>query len=303
MGVFMVDKEILAALAKQAAGFQERVPIFHIRQPSAAESVGQAQALARSIWTHFTECGLRPDETGSFQARMRLPHNGRVDVFYPSGAISASMSPSGTPKPLTPDERSADRKALQGVAEQVAMVMAKSHVGPNEQLRFESLWEKKGQGTTLRGEKSPVALFEVLASYRRYLHGLPVLGRASVHVALGAGSQVTRWGIDWRRIREQPFAHAAILSPEEGAKRILEDLWWRRPERPFTLKDFQVKSFTLGYMSLSRRVQQFVMQPVWVAVLAPQMGMSMGHVVAVPATPEAFEPISRPATTMPVARP
>jgi hypothetical protein len=90
-----------------------------------------------------------------------------------------------------------------------------------------------------------------------------------------------------------------IISPEEGAKRILDELFWRRPERPFTLADFEVKAFTLGYMSFSRRRVQFVMQPVWLAVLAPRAPMSMGTVVAVAAAPQAFEPMNH--ARMPLA--
>ncbi len=296
----MAESDLLAALAKKAEGYRDRVPVFHIAQPSAAESVHQAQALASLVWNEFTECGLRPDNVGSFQSRIVLPNSGRVDVFHPSGAIAASMRNPVSRKPIAVDERRADRKALTGVTERIAATIAKGQIGPDDQLRFESLWQKKGQGTTLKGEKSPVALFEVLGAFRRYLHGLPVLGRASIHVGLGGGSQVTQWGIDWRRVRPEPFAQAAVISPEEGAKRMLDDLFWRRPERPFTLEDFEVKGFTLGYLSLSRRRQQFVMQPAWVAVLAPRSRMGMGHVVAVPAAPRAFEPIDRPAK-MPVA--
>ena len=75
---------------------------------------------------------------------------------------------------------------------------------------------------------------------------------------------------------------------------LMSDIWWRRPERPFTLKDFEPQSFELGYFSGSRRRVQSVMQPVWVAVLKPRAPMTMGQVVVVPAAPNAFEPIIRP---------
>jgi hypothetical protein len=106
--------------------------------------------------------------------------------------------------------------------------------------------------------------------------------------------------MEWRPVGPDPFVHTPVISPEEGAKRVMDEMAWRRPERPFTAKDFEVKDFMLGYMSLSRRVQQFVMQPVWVAVLAPLVPNSMAHVVAVPAAPQAFEPIARPARVAPL---
>ncbi len=285
------NNDLLSALVKRAEGFVDRAPVFHIEQPSVEDSVGQARAAARFAWNQFGECSLRPDIVGATLSRMQLPNEGRVDVFHPSGAIAAYMHPPTSRQPITPNERLADRKALTVLTQRFAESIAKSHLTSDEQLRFESLWELKGQGVTLKGEKSPVALFEVLGAFRRYLHGLPVLGRASIHVALGGGSLVTRWGIDWRRVRTKAFAETAIISPEEGAKRVLDDLFWRRPERPFTLADFEVNAFTLGYLSFSRRRVQFVMQPTWLAVLAPRAPMTMGTVVAVAATPQAFEPL------------
>ena len=295
----MDKNDLLSALVKRAEGFLDRAPVLHIEQPSVEDSVAQAGSAARSVWLQFGDCSFRPEYVSTTMSRVRLPNEGRVDVFHSSGAIAAYMHPPTSQQPLTANERLADRKALSALAQRVAESIARTHLTSDEQLRFESLWELKGQGVTLKGVKSPVALFEVLGAFRRYLHGLPVLGRASVHVALGGGSLVTRWGIDWRRVRSKPFAETEIISPEEGAKRVLDDLFWRRPERPFTLADFEVKAFTLGYLSFSRRRVQFVMQPTWLAVLAPRAPMGMGTVVAVAAAPQAFEPLSN--ARMPLA--
>ncbi|MCW2655402.1 MAG: hypothetical protein JWR32_6378 [Mycobacterium sp.] len=295
----MDNNDLVSALVNRAEGFQDRAPVFHIEQPSVEDSIARARSAARFVWNQFGDCSLRPDPVSTDLSRMQLPNEGRVDVFHSSGAIAAYMHPPTSRQPLTPNERLADRKALSALTERVAESIAKTHVTSDEQLRFESLWELKGHGVTLKGEKSPVALFEVLGAFRRYLHGLPVLGRASIHVALGGASLVTRWGIDWRQVRTKPFAETAIISPEEGAKRVLDDLFWRRPERPFTLADFEVDAFNLGYLSFSRRRVQFVMQPTWLAVLKPRPPMTMGTVVAVAAAPQAFEPLSH--TKMPVA--
>jgi hypothetical protein len=289
----MAKNDLLRALVKQAKGRRGRVPVFRIEQPSAEESVKQAWALATRVWPQFGDCRFRPEHLGDLLTQILLPDDGHVRVFHPSGAIAGLMRPRAARKPLAPDERRAKRKPLADLARRMASVISKLHAGPDDELRFESQWELKGQSITLKGKKGPVSLFEVLGAFRRYLHGLPVLGRASVHVGVGGNSQITRWGIDWRRVGSKPFTQTEVITPEEGAKRVLNDLWWRRPERPFTLKDFEPRSFTLGYLSLSRRRAQFVMQPVWVAVLAPSGGTTMGHVIAVPAAPQAFESIDR----------
>jgi hypothetical protein len=290
----LAKNDLLRTLVKQAKGYVGQVPVFRIEQPSAEDSVKQACALATRVWPQFGDCKFRPEHLGDVVTLIRLPDDGHVRIFHPSGAITGLMRPKAARKLLAPDERKANRKPLVDLARRMATAISKLHAGPDDELRFESRWEMKGQGVTIKGKKGPVSLFEVLGAFRRYLHGLPVLGRASVHVGVGGDSQVTRWGIDWRRVWPAPFAQTEVVPPEEGAKRVLNDLWWRRPERPFTLKDFEPKSFTLGYLSLSRRRAQFVMQPVWLAVLAPSGVASMGHVIAVPAAPQAFEPIDRP---------
>jgi hypothetical protein len=294
------DSDLLAALVNQAVGYRDRVPLFHIVTPSRERSLARARGLLSVIWPFFGgDCGLITTEVGAID-RVRLPNEGSLSVFHPSGALAAVMHSPETRKPIAHDERKVDRKPLLEQAAKIAGMIAEQDVGKDDKLQFESKWERKAWGITVPhdksrgGEKTAVALFEVLSAFRRYLHGLPVLGRASVHVSIGAQSSVIRWGIDWRPVRSEPFAHTEVINPKEGAQRVMDDLWWRRPERPFTLKDFEPRSFQLGYLAHSRRQEQFVMQPAWVAILAPS-GTTMGQVVAVPAAPRAFEPIARPA--------
>ena len=289
----VIDKEFHAALVKRARNFRERVPVFPIQQPVTEESVAQARGLALDIWNPVLRCLLIPPNVGAAQTRMQLPHNGRVDVFHPSGAISAKMKSPQQHKPFDSKKGAPDRALLKRKAAQVSEALAKGYLSSNEELLFESFWELNAQTVTLKGEKSGPFLFEVVSSFRRFLHGLPVLGRASIHVGLGDGPQVTRWGVDWRRVRPDPLAETPVISPEEGAQRVLTDMAWRRPGRPFTAKDFEIKDFVLGYMSFSRRVPQSVMQPVWVAVLTPLSKFTMAHVVAVPAAPQPFESLAR----------
>jgi hypothetical protein len=213
-------------------------------------------------------------------------------VFLPSGAIDGALRTASSKDPIADDESKTDRKPLIAQAQKLATALAKGYVSGHDELRFESLWETKAQGVTLKGAKTPVALLEVVGAFRRYLHGLPVLGRASVHVGLAGRMVVTRWGIDWRQVSENAVAEAHVVDPKEGAKRVMDDLQWRRPEKPFTLKDFEPASFTLGYLSQSRRSEQFVMQPAWVAVLRPRGSTTMGQVVAVPAATTPFAPIT-----------
>lgn len=293
------DSDLVAALVKLAKGYRDRVPVFQIELPDPKDSIAKAQGLLNVLWPQFGDCNPFLNVSNGVLTAMRLPAEGRMDVFHPSGAMAASIRPLSVRKPIATDETKVDRKPLIAAATKVAGVIAKPSIASNEEMRFESTWEWKATGETISTGKAPItkiptALFEVLAAFRRYLEGLPVLGRASVHVALGAGEMVTRWGIDWRQVKKEPMIQTPILDPTEGAKRVMDDLFWRRPERPFTLKDFEPKSFELGYFSLSRRREQSIMQPAWITILAPRAPMTMGQVVVVPAAPRSFEPMTKP---------
>jgi len=290
-----VDKDLLDSLTKRATGYQDRAQVFHLEQPAMAGSIKSAIELVSLIWPWFDHCQMRPDvlSTGSV-ASFLLPDDGDLQVFGASGAIAAAMRGIATRRPLDQDERNADRNKLIALAERTARIIADAYHAPDEELRFERLWHLKAQGTTLKGERTATALLQVTSAFRRYVHGLPVLGRASVHVTLGADSAVTRWGVDWRRVSGKAVAETSVIEPAEGAYRVMADLFWRRPEKTFTLADFTPSSFVLGYISMPRRQTQSILQPAWVAILDPAGGgTTRGQFVAVPAAPEAFEPLIR----------
>jgi len=289
-----VDTDLLDSLVKHATGYQDRANVFHVEQPAMAASLKSAIELTSLIWPWFDYCNMRPEAvSNAMVASFLLPNDGGLQVFGASGAIAAAMRGVATRKPLEQDERKADRKKLSALAESAARILADAHQAPDEELRFERLWQLKAQGMTLKGERTATALLQVTGAFRRYVHGLPVLGRASVHVTIGADSAVTRWGVDWRRINGKAVAETPVVDPAEGARRVMADLSRRRPEKPFTLADFTPSAFMLGYVSMPRRQKQSILQPAWVAMLEPAGGTTRGQVVAVPAAPDAFEPLFR----------
>lgn len=298
------DSGLLKALFEQAQNYRDSVTLYRVEQPSSHESLAMAQRLIGLLWPQLREClpwQIATDDLVT--ATIQLPDEGHVRVFHPSGAIAGLKRSRPGLNPIQHDERKVDRKPLIARAEQLAHSIAEHYVSDGESLRFESSWEWKGRGVLIASkqkpsvEPTPVALFEVLGAFRRYIGDLPVLGRASVHVGIGPAATLVRWGVDWRKVLHETAIQTAVIDPEEGARRVLGDLWWRRPERPFTQDDFEVTGFQLGYVSFSRRRPQFMMQPAWVASLEPRNGTSMGHVVAVPAAPQAFEPMGRSAMT------
>lgn len=299
-----IDSGLLKALFEQAQNYRDSVKLYRVEQYPSHESPAMAQRLIGLLWPQLRECLPWQIATEDMvTATIQLPDQGHVTVFHPSGAIAGLKRSRPGLNPIEHDERKVDRKPLIARAEQLAHSIAEHYVSDGESLRFESSWEWKGRGALIASkqkpsvETTPVALFEVLGAFRRYIGELPVLGRASIHVGIGPAATLVRWGVDWRKVHHETAIETAVIDPEDGARRVLDGLWWRRPERPFTLDDFEVTGFQLGYVSFSRRRSQFMMQPAWVASLEPRNGTSMGHVVAVPAAPRAFEPMGRSAMT------
>ncbi len=173
------DGDLFAALVKQAKNYRDRVPAFQIEQPSVEKSLARVAGMLSVIWPFAGDCSPFLTVNNGAMAQMRLSDDGRVDVFHPSGAIAGLMRPPAARKPIASDERKVDRKPFLDLAEKIAGDMAIQYSGPEDKLQFESKWEWKGWGVTVPqgknrgGEKTPVALFEVLSAFRRYLHGLP----------------------------------------------------------------------------------------------------------------------------------
>jgi hypothetical protein len=194
---------------------------------------------------------------------------------------------------ISQNARQVDQDALIKQAHEVVRRLELDRSRVNEELRFERLWRLKASGMTKEGKRGPIVLSRVVAAYRRYLAGLPVWGRASVFTKLATEGQVDSFGLDWRPVREAPVAQAYVLDPDEGAKRVLEELQTTLPNGRFTLEDFDPEFFALGYFSFPRRQRQTVMQPVWVAMLRSRGWTSLNHLIVVPAASTPYEPILR----------
>jgi hypothetical protein len=289
--------DLLQNLANLASCYQPRAEILPLDTPPRNKLIKSSIATAARIWPWFDECFIRPElvETAGV-AMFRVVEDGRLQVFEASGAVAAAIVGVENRKPLAKDEASVHQDELIRLTERTANDLAESRLTADEELRFERLWRMKAQGVTFNGERSAVALLQATAAFRRYVRGLPVLGRASINVTLGgANAAVTRWGIDWRRVGGKAIGETDVVEPAEGARRALADLQRRRPERPATLADFKPRALQLGYVSLPRRQAQSLLEPAWVAILDPAgKQTSMGEVIAVPAVPDRSEPLFRP---------
>lgn len=282
----MDDPGLLDALVRRAEGHQPSAATLGVSRPdSVLAQRRRAAELAGLVWNFHDDCrpGLMTGDRLAVE-QLTLPEGRRVRLFTASGAIDAAMVAPGAQPVLADDEKAADRRKAHDIMKSVARLLCPDGITQDRELRLESVWERKAQGQALRGDRSPVALVEVVAAFRRYIDDLPVLGRASIHVGVGGGYAVTRWGIDWRSHVARPIREVRIAPPEVGARRVIEMIQRRLSGRTPTLKDFAPERMVLGYVSASRREAQSRFEPNWVAILRPAGPLSMGMVLAVPAS-------------------
>ena len=299
------DKRLLTALAEKLANYRASIPVFPIRERSLDE-----------LHTNLIDSGLRFGKMAGLAAmRHNLQHHEhRTDiqfqegiharVFHASGAMTLHRGWRPMEKMITAYAERADLQLLQRQTEAAIKSLDWVQRTRLENFRFERLWRVKASGITPDGKVGPVALTRVVGAFRRYIGELPVWGRASMFVELAAESQLAAAGIDWRPIASRPLDEAKVVSPEEGAIRVLSELQTFLPGKVITRKEYVPEFFSLGYFSLPKRRAQMVMQPVFVAMFRPTGPIpSTGRLIVVPAGVRAYESIARSIVSPPLASP
>jgi hypothetical protein len=165
--------------------------------------------------------------------------------------------------------------------------------GSTERLEFERLWQIKAAGRQPDSAGGYETLCRAVGAFRRIVHELPVLGRASVFVKLAADDVVESAGCDWRPCEERAFDEAPVIDPGEAAARIAAELTVAAGDGHVSGEHYDVDFFGLGYLSFPKRRVQSVLQPVYVALLHPRGWTTLGRIVVVSATERAYEPIGR----------
>jgi hypothetical protein len=288
--------QLMQKLVDGLCHHRDSVPVFRVQQRSLDEMEHQALRLAGSFLG---------DATGEAKAQIRrregrsdilLAEGLRASLFHASGAFQAKAA-------FAPMEQligaKADREALTktvvGAAKRLGIDRL---VGPGEQLRFERLWQIKAAGMEANGRRSDEVLCRAVGAFRRYLHELPVWGRASVFVELAGEERLSAVGVDWRPVAE-PFDRVKVIEPERAARAVLADLNSRLPGGSFDAEDFDVAQFSLGYLSLPKRREQSVFQPVYVAQLQRRGWASTNYIIIVGGSEAAYESYCRKTSSPP----
>ena len=296
------DKALLKTLVEKVANYKASVPVYRIPERSLDDldrSVVQAgRNLAKAAGYGEMRYSIRRAQNSTV---VQFQEGMSAHVLHASGAMSLHRGWRPLDKIITPYADRADLKLLQAQAEEAVKRLSLVQPGKTEELRFERLWRLKAAGITREGKTGAVALTRVVGAFRRYIGGMPVWGRASIFAHIAAEGQIAAAGADWRPIVEQAVDSAKVLSPEDGAVRVLQELQTFLPDKIFTRRDYTPAFFSLGYISLPKRRAQSVMQPVYVAMFNPVGTFpSVGRLIVVPAGLKTYESIARTVVTPPL---
>ena len=287
---------LIKKMIEKTRYYRDVVPVFRIQQRSLDEQEALAAQLGQSVAGQPQDSKARVTR-GTGRSDILLSEGIRSRVYHASGAIAVSAG-------LAPMEHligeKADKDALtNSVAETAKRFGLNRFASASEQLIFERLWQIKAGGMNSEGVRGRDVVCRAVGAFRRYLHDLPVWGRASAVVEVAGDGKIGGIGIDWRPAAREPVDRAKIIDPERAAQAVLGDLNGRIPGGEMGDDDFDVAMFSLGYVSLPKRRPQSVFAPVYVAMLERRGWTTMNYVIVVDASETMYESYCRPTSSSP----
>lgn len=294
------DKELQKILVEKTTNYRDTLPVFKIRNQNASELHNEAVKLALPFTDTSQVKELRFDWVQKENHTLLRLQNNATLQYYPISGFKCFQK--NTPEYLNSisnDAKDIKREEFEKAASDILEKNRLNLSGTMESLCFENLFLLKSAGITPEGKATPVVLNRLVYAYRRYVNEMPVLGSASVFIKTAANYELDSFGIDWRYLYDAPLTRATIISPEDAATMVLEQLQNTNPERVYSTKNVEPLSFELGYFSHSKTTYQTVLQPVYVAKFILNGTSRMGHIVAVPAASTSYESICRKVTPPP----
>jgi hypothetical protein len=282
---------LLKKLVEKTCHYRDVVPVFRIEPRPLDELEGSALRMAAGVAGRDGDAKSRIERRNG-RSDVLLQDGVRARVFHASGSLAVSAG-------LAPMEHligeKADKETLTRAAAEAGKRLGLDRfVAPGEQLVFERLWQIKAAGISGEGVRGREVLCRAVGAFRRYLHDLPVWGRASAVVELAGDDRLAGAGVDWRTVAAEPIDRAKVIAPEAAARAVINDLGSRLPGGEFGDDDFDVAMFSLGYLSLPKRRAQSVFAPVYVAMLVRRGWTTTNYVIAVPGSEKVYESVCRP---------
>ncbi|MEU7857586.1 hypothetical protein [Nonomuraea sp. NPDC049141] len=215
-----------------------------------------------------------------------LPGRLRAVGFHASGSMTVHLDLPAFEDVFENDPGDAELTGmLRTAADRIGLT---SLVPAEDELVFERLWRVKTAGD----RRTEPGLCRALGAFRHYVRDLPVYGRASATVELGASGGVASLGVSTRRFADDEdgpvIAEPRVRTPIQAARDVVARLAesfagmeaWLTPQW-----------FRFGYLSLGRRRPQALLTPFYIASIRVRSDREVSaHVTAVPGCDGRFAP-------------
>ena len=166
---------IIRKLVEKTCYYRDMVPVFRIEPRPLSEQEELAVQFASGMVRDYEHSKSRISRANGY-SNILFSEGVRARVYHPSGAIALKAG-------LGPMEHligeNADKEALtQSVAAAAKRLLVDRMASQGEKLQFERLWQIKAAGINSVGVRGRDVVCRAVGAFRRYLHDLPVWGRA-----------------------------------------------------------------------------------------------------------------------------
>jgi hypothetical protein len=223
---------------------------------------------------------------------VRLTDDARAVVHHASGAM---LLRSGLEPMDRPFDDVRDRETLQSmVDEQAKRFDINRWSGDHAELRDERLWQIKAAAADRNGRSVDPVLFRIVGTFRHVVRDLPVWGPASVAIKLAGGGALDSLAVQVREPSGEVIDEVGVLPAEEAAASIARQLVALMGRSQVSIDDVaRPRWMRFGYMSMSKRKPQRLLEPVYVAQIDIDGEDAQGYLLVAPAGERVYMPFDR----------
>ena len=283
----------MARLAEAAGEVPSQVPVLEVRQHSRDELRERIQRLLAGAAEAIGISWQRADWIEREQRTLvRLTEGARAVVYHASGAMYLTTG-------LNPMEYQFDgvqeRAALESLVNKHAEGLGlHSWAGEYGELRYERLWQIKAGAADRDGVIVEPVLFRIVGTYRHYTHDLPVWGPASVAIKHAGNGLVDSLTVQLRETTGKAIDEVRTRPAEAGARVIAGQLEALIGKSDASIDEVARPHWMVfGYLSLSKRKSQRLLEPVYVAQIDIEGEDAQGYVLVAPAADKVYMPLDR----------
>jgi hypothetical protein len=289
----MTEQNFIDQLVRFAGPVPDKVEVLGLEQPMRDHVDQRITKLLQS----FIAFGMLNREKVDPVRRddsslLHLPLGGRIVGYHASGAVQYTAGLPPMEKLIGP-ERARD-ELVRNVMAVASNLNLRSWTGRGEELVFERLWQIKACAADPGGRTVAPVVCRAVGAFRHTVGGIPVWGPASAVIQVAAESTIDAVRVLVRETTGQVVDVAQVLAPEVAARQVVRQLGGLIPEAGRAFFDIATPvAFRFGYVSLSKRMSQPLLAPVYVAEVKTDGEEPMGYLAVVPGSEKEYLPLAR----------